>query len=572
MPELAPHGADVDPAPEAISQTPRQRLLTRARSRARARRRVGGVPGAVWAITACYLGLLVGYSLLYPIYLGFDEPQHVDMTIALRHAPLSWPDPGERALSTAVARTQGLVYSRGRPRITQSYLAAEIPGRHQRKTIQQLGDNTPVATPPAFPNQMVQHPPLYYAVGAAVLGVLPGSESLAYDQVVSILRWVSVLMIAPLPLLTWAITRRLVGPGPIAVAASALPLAVPGLARGAGNVQNDNLLVLAAGVLTLLLARVMMGDTSRRTAVGAGLAMTVALLTKGTALPLTVLLPLAYAVAWWRVRGSVPWVPAVIACGVGAVGGLWWLRNLVLFGAVQVNGYGAQVAAILDSKGRAAGTWWHYFKPQFVSRFWSGLGLLDQNGLHAGTVRMLTLVAFLGVILAMIRGLGRGRGDRPTLVVLVLPLVLISGLIVYGTWSYFERTGIPAGIQGRYVYPAVPALAAVVAVGYGRAAGRAVRALPAIAFLGALAVQVIAVRGVFLGLWLPRPWTGGGRIDRYRVAFDNLAAWSPWPVGVTYTAFAIAGLLLAVAFVTVVLPGPAVALRHRLRPKREAAP
>jgi 4-amino-4-deoxy-L-arabinose transferase-like glycosyltransferase len=560
MPELASHG-DVERAQASVSRTRRERLLTRAQGR------IGGVPAAVWAITACYLGLLVCYSLLYPVYLGFDEPQHVDMTIALRHDPLSWPDPGERSLSMAVARTQGIVYSRGRPRITQSYLASEIPPRHARKTIQQLGDNAPVATPPALPNQMVQHPPLYYAVGAAALDVLPFSESLAYDQVVSILRLISVLMIAPLPLLVWGTTRRLVGAGPVAVASSALPLAVPGLARGAANYQNDNLLILLAAILTLLLAKVMTGDTSRRTAIGVGAAMSLALLTKGTALPLVPLVPAAYAVAWWRARGRAPLASAAIACAVSGIGALWWVRNLVLYRTVQVNGYGAQVAAQLDSKGRNPGTWWHYFKPQFVPRFWSGLGLLDQNGLHAGTVRLLTVVALIGVILAVIRGLGHGRGDRPTVVVLVLPLLLISALIVYGTWTYFERTGIPAGIQGRYAYPGVAGLAVVVAIGYGRAAGRFATYLPNATLLGALAVQVIAVRGVFFGLWLPRPWTGGGRADRYRVAFDNLAAWSPWPVGVTYAAFALAGLLVAAAVAVVVLRSMVTAL-----PRRRTAP
>ena len=190
MPELASYGADVDPTPAAAPRTRTQRLASRLRPD------VAGVPAAVWVISACYLGLLMCYSLLYPIYLGFDEPQHVDMTIALRHDPLSWPDPGERLLAQSVATSHSIVYGRARdqhvppgstkPRLDGPYLAAEAPPRSARQTIQALGDNSPTATPPALPNQMVQHPPLYYAIGAAVLGVLPFSESLAYDQLVGI--------------------------------------------------------------------------------------------------------------------------------------------------------------------------------------------------------------------------------------------------------------------------------------------------------------------------------------------------------------------------------------------------
>lgn len=582
LPELASHGADVDPARTTLPPTRRARVQAFSRSH------TGGVPGAVWAITACYLGLLICYSLLYPIYIGFDEPQHVDMTIALRHDPLSWPDPGERALSQSVASSQSIISSRvknehlkpGLLPLLGPYQPAEIPARHDRKTIQQLGDNTPTAVPPALPNQMVQHPPLYYAIGAATLDVLPYSESLAYDQVVSILRLISILMIAPLPLLIWATTRRLVGEGPIAIAASALPLAVPGLARGAANYQNDNLLVLAVAVLTLLLVKVMTGDFSRRTAVFVGLAMSAALLTKGTALPLTPLVPLAYAAGWWRKRGRFPMSAAVTACAVGAIGGLWWVRNLLVFKTVQVNGYGASSARLAQMQNantlpHPAQVWLDRFATArpgaggwYEWRFWSGLGVLDQNGLSFTVFRTLTIVTVIGVLLALVFGFGRGRGDRAAAGVLALPFFLITAVVAYGAYSEYRRTGISGGIQGRYAYPAVPALCALVAIGYGRLVGlvgrawRLVRVLPALAFLAVLLVQAIALRGIVSGFWMPR--TIPDRIDRYNGALRAIAAWSPWPVGVTYSAFVMTTILFVFAFVTVVLPGPARALRHRL--------
>ncbi len=559
-------------ATATVSQSRRARMLAASRAR------VGVVPGAVWAISAFYLVLLVCYSLLYPVYLGFDEPQHVDMVIALRHDPLDWPGPGERGLSAAMSRSQGIVYGRigdtaarreGKPaKLTYSYLASEIPPRSDRKTIQELGDNTqsplpppdsPLSAPGGFPNQMVQHPPLYYAVGAAVLGVLPYSESLAYDQVVSILRLLSVLMIAPLPLLAWATTRRLVGDGPIATAAAALPLAVPALARGAGNVQNDNLTVLAIGVLMLFLVRVMTGDLSRRTALGAGLALTVALLSKGTGLPLIPLLPLAYAVAWWRERGPVPWRPALVALAASGIGIVWWLRNLVVYGAVQINGFGDHFPRYESRIGikpgpHDASVWQKHFQSWYESRFWSGLGILDQNGLPPRMIHALSLLALIGIVLALVRGAGRGRfGDRPALATLVLPVVLLTGLIIVHTRGYYMRTGVSAAIQGRYAFPAIPALCVIVAIGYGRVAGRAVKALPVVALLGGLFVQATAVRGLMTGMWLPVPWSGGGRVERYREALSNIAAWSPWPVGVTYTAFFLAAALVFVALAVSVL-------------------
>jgi hypothetical protein len=78
-------------------------------------------------------------------------------------------------------------------------------------------------------------------------------------------------------------------------------------------------------------------------------------------------------------------------------------------------------------------------------------------------------------------------------------------------------------------------------------------------------VQVIALRGIVSGFWMPRNVTG--RIDRYHDALNAIAAWSPWPVGVTYAAFAIAALLIAAAVAVVVLPATVTAL-----PRRRTAP
>ena len=303
--------------------------------------------------------------------------------------------------------------------------------------------------------------------------------------------------------------------------------------------------------------------------------MSVALLTKGTALPLTPLVPLAYVAGWWRERGRLPLAPAVIACAVGAVGGLWWVRNLLLYKTIQVNGYGAAASARLEQMqggkpgphptniwmdrfltGGRKGSWYEW-------RFWSGLGLLDQNGLSFPVFRALTVVTVLGVLLALAFGFGRGRGDRAAAAVLTLPFFLITAVVAYGAFAMYHRTGISSGIQGRYAYPAIPGLCALVAIGYGRIAGRARPALPAVAFLGAMLVQAIALRGIVAGLWMPR--TVAGRVDRYRAALEAIAAWSPWPVGVTYTAFITAAVLVAVAVVTVVLPGQALSLRHRVR-------
>lgn len=523
---------------------------------------VRSVPRAVWAICGCYLALLFCYALLYPPYLGFDEPQHVDMTVALRHDPLRWPDPGERVMSEGVARSSdAITRSVPAPKIGP-YAASAVPSRADRPTLVDLGGNQPSTTPGRLPNQMVQHPPLHYALGAFALAVLPRSESLAYDQVVGLLRLLCVLMTAPLPLLCWAATHRLTGSAQTAAAAAAVPLGVPGLARNGASFNNDNLLVPLIGLLTVLLVRIMTGDVRRRTGLLAGLTLGAALLTKGTALPLVPLVPLAYAVAWRRHRQPFPWQPALAALGASALGGWWWLRNLVVYGVVQVNGLGS--TAPLAEAGappgpHRLGTWLRFVEGGYDWRFWSALGYIDSPGLPFRLARALTLAVLVVVGVALVRT----RRDRPVLAVLLLPLLLSSVVLGLTSWLHFRRTGVVAAIQARYVYSGVTGLAVVVAVGLTALAERGRRWLPLGVLVGALALQATAIHAVLIGLWVP-PGSAAGT-GRYLAAGRAVAGWSPWPGAVTGAVFASA------AGLTVIAVSATVATALRPEPKEAVA-
>src|SRR5690606_31588073 len=120
---------------------------------------------------------------------------------------------------------------------------------------------------------------------------------------------------------------------PVAVAAAALPLAVPQLTHVVGAVNNDNLLNVSAAAVVLVATAVAGGDLSRRTALWAGAALGVALLAKAFAVTLLVLLAAAYLLGWARRRGWLPWQPVLVAFGTAfVVGGWWWVRNILVHG------------------------------------------------------------------------------------------------------------------------------------------------------------------------------------------------------------------------------------------------
>ena len=526
------------------------------------------VPAFVWAITGLHTALLLCYTLLFPAYLAPDEPQHVDMVVALLSGE-GWPDPGERILSEGVYRSSDALYDNNGvqdspfspgdlPALKQPYASADFGARGDRPSLEEWGGNAPSEFFP--PNQIVQHPPLWHATGALVLAVLPGDERWPYDVTVTVLRLVSVLMIAPLPLLAWAAARRLSADAVVADAAAALTVAVPGLTRVGASAGNDALLVLMMSAVLVALARVVTGDTTRRTAVATGVLVSLALLSKGFALMLPALVALAYAVAWWRARSRATLASAGLALAVSALGMLWWLRNVLHLGMLQPRGYGAEATALLRGTPRPPGTgpplqpYFSQFYETTSSRFWSGLGVPGPPIFSVPVSTVLTVVTVLGVLAALAAGIRSAPGAvdrRVGLVVLVLPVVLLLGaLLLEDLQSYRDYVSAinTVGVHGRYLYGGLVGVAVAVAVGFRRLLpGRRWALLAATA--AALLVQLQGLRLLVERLWSPVPGLGG-LPEGYGVLSDV----SPWPAALTALPFLAAAALLPVCVVLALRP------------------
>ena len=508
------------------------------------------VPTTVLVLALLHGALMLAYTVLYPPYVSFDEPQHVDMVFSIANDQ-SYPPPAGRETALGVARSSDFFY--GSERTRAPYLAVDATPRRDRQSLAQLGGDEPAPTPPRYPNQMTQHPPGYYAVSALVVSVLPVDQWWDYDRVVWFLRFLSVLMMLPLPVLLWAAARVLVGPGRTAEAAAALPLLVPGLTRLGGSVNNDVLVVVLAAALAVPLAKVVGGDLSRRTAVVTGLVVAAGLLVKGTFLPLLPGVVAVYLVGWWRAGGAFPWRPALALTATSALGGWWWVRNVLVFGTVQPNGFGPEATARIGAAAEPGPRTVELFLVQFgqvEDRFWSALGMIDSPTLPFEVIRGLSLLVLLAVAVAVLRGIGSPKG-RVAVLALLVPVVTAFALLALTTYTNYRDTGLPAGIQGRYLYPGSVLAAAAVLAAVGRSLGRAARVLPLLVLGLGLVVQIVAARVILLGLWLPTPAPGATKLDNLRLALTNVSAWSPWPVGLTAVPFVLSVGLAVLALVVV---------------------
>jgi 4-amino-4-deoxy-L-arabinose transferase-like glycosyltransferase len=505
---------------------------------------VGAPPAAVWLLAGMQVLLAVGWALLVPVYRAPDEPQHTDLALALSRGE-DYPSAFDRRISAQITATSALgnLSADGAPQPDRAlrYEAQAAAPRTARPSFAGAARDEPTE----FRNQMPQHPPAYYLLAAQVFAALP--EATSWDLQVVIVRLVGALLVAPLPLLAWATAAALVGDPRVALTAAAVPVAIPQLAHIAGAVNNDPLLVLASAVTTAAVARVLAGDLRLRVAAVAGLAAGVALYTKGFALVLPPWIALACAVPVWRAApGRRPWQRALASAALAtaaatAVGGWWWVRNVLIYGTVQPTAFAAPDAPAGFVP--EVGFWAQLAFSRLVLRFWGQFGWLEAPLPWALVWGLFALVAgAVAVALCVPRWPAKHR--HAELAVLLAPLLLLLAIVLPGAWTIYARTGGPAGLQGRYLYPGLVGLATVAAVGavlLGRRRGA--RWLP----LGVLAAAGL-LHG-FAALLVLRHWYGPPD-PVLQAAWRGLLAWSPLPpagILVVVVATLLTGLAAAVA-------------------------
>ncbi|MCL1870957.1 MAG: DUF2142 domain-containing protein [Promicromonosporaceae bacterium] len=498
---------------------------------------------STWRRVLAALMLLVAawgtvWALLNPAFRSPDEQTHFNSVLRLAYGG-GWPAPGHAYVAPLIDQAE-----------KEAGWPGDLPGRHYKRPDQpQLVDITPSvradrtridaanALPPtpvpsdAVVDQMTQHPPGWYAVGAAMLRVT-GLAHARWDQALLALRLMDVAMLVAAVPFAAAAARRLTGSWPAALVAAPFPLFVPEVGNILGAANNDALVVLACAVVIWLSVRVVTGDTRWRTAAGLGVALGLGLL--GKVMPAFAVpgIVAAYALAPWP--GSVvrPWRLAwrgtfwhraarcATALAVGlAAGGWWWARNVLTTGAVQPVGLPRDVSNLATVPG-------NQMVPRALRRvaqsFWGHLSWLevplDLRLVWAGSV----VLAVAGLVALAVRGARRGA-----VVLAGLPMGLTVG-VIFNAWQFWSRTHVLVALHGRYVYGGLTALGALLAVALWHAARhRESRARVTLAVVASLALIAGAAGIVWAFVAFYR-----GPHDTLADAATRWAGWSPVSPGV----------------------------------------
>jgi 4-amino-4-deoxy-L-arabinose transferase-like glycosyltransferase len=521
-----------------------------------------------------FLAVMVLWTVVTPAFRSPDEPQHVNSVLRLAEGD-GWPPPAEAFVRPEVLRAKtltgfsavdgqlgnwigGTLLPGVRPQIPEEDLRFFVPYSGQPVTPPEdrlpFGELelSPGVDPRMHGDQMTQHPPLYYAVNAAIV-TATGSLSWPFDRTLILMRLVSVAMVMWVPLMAFSVTRTLTGNRRLADLAAVLPLAVPQLAALGGSVQNDALVILLGGLVAVLLAKVLRGDRTWRTLVVLGVTLGLGLLTKGSLLALVPVVGLAVVVGARR-GPPLGWRPAVLRLAVVwvvafAVGGWWWAVNILRYGTIQPSGVPAEhepsVGSGADTKSLVefAGVFW----AKITNTFWGTFGQLELP-----LPRPLVIV--LSLLLLALVGLGlRRRPSRLPLLVLLAVFVLTAALVFWQMYESHLRTGQFAGIQGRYLYGALVPVFAAAAIGAGALVpegGRLERWLPALLLPPVLLSAAFGLWVGFRGYYVDVGWT-------VAEAWQQMTDWSPLPDS------AVRGLAGAVLLLALV--AEAVAVRVALR-------
>lgn len=346
------------------------------------------------------------------------------------------------------------------------------------------------------------HPPLYYLLASLVYRLTEG-------DLIS-LRLFSLALGAGVVALSYRVSRRLLPAQPqVALGVMALVAFLPQHLHMLSAVNNDALAELLVGLVLLWLLRHLDGDDAPIWQLG--LLVGLALLTKLTIYFLALLAPLAIWLRW-RSRdekaSALLRSLAVYALIAAAIGGIWWLRNISVYGFPDLLGLAAHDRVVADQprtadyiRDHGGGVYLAQMLGTSFKSFWGQFGwmALPLDEVLGGWVyRGFGLLALAGIAGALLPIAKRGSGDnaRPSnskagWVVLLATLLIV--LLQFGYYNLeFQQW------QGRYLFPALIPIACVLVFGVDCWRARLISRWDAARWLTPLALAGLFVLDLYL--------------------------------------------------------------------------
>lgn len=318
-------------------------------------------------------------------------------------------------------------------------------------------------------------PPLYYLLQTPAFWLSGGS--------LTVMRLVSLLLGAGVVAFAYGLAWRLFQARWLALTTAVFVAFLPQHLAIMASANNDALAeLIIAAILFVLVGWVETGDRrleteespvsslqSPKPLVLLGLLLGLGYLTKGTVYPLTAVVGLAIVWRYWRRWGELVRVGLLTAVPAGLLGALWWARNMVVYGGLDVLGKAAHDSVVVGQPrtaewvadmGRTAV--YRAFISTTFNSFWGQFGWMTtpMDGRLYRLLWVFTAVWVVGLIVALVIWWDRKRPSVLAVVVLLATFLLSLAVHVVYNVTFVQH-------QGRYLFPALLPIGVGVSVGLG---------------------------------------------------------------------------------------------------------
>ena len=318
-------------------------------------------------------------------------------------------------------------------------------------------------------------PPLYYLLQTPAFWLSGGS--------LTVMRLVSLLLGAGVVAFAYGLAWRLFRARWLALTTAVFVAFLPQHLAIMASANNDALAeLIIAAILFVLVGWVETGDRrleteespvsslqSPKPLVLLGLLLGLGYLTKGTVYPLTAVVGLAIVWRYWRRWGKLVRAGLLTAVPAGLLGALWWARNMVVYGGLDVLGKAAHDSVVVGQPrtaewiadmGRTAVI--RAFISTTFNSFWGQFGWMTtpMDGRLYRLLWVFTAVWVVGLIVALAIWWDRKRPSVLAVVVLLATFLLSLAVHVAYNVTFVQH-------QGRYLFPALLPIGVGVSVGLG---------------------------------------------------------------------------------------------------------
>jgi 4-amino-4-deoxy-L-arabinose transferase-like glycosyltransferase len=392
------------------------------------------------------------------------------------------------------------------------------PGDYDQEFIMEVVFGTPPFQPQHDLTQLSYEdwqPPLYYLLLTPVF--------LATDGSVMALRLFSLLLGAGVVALGYGLGWLLLRARWLALTTAVFLAFLPQHLAILSAINNDVLaeLIIAAILFVLLRLiesgewRVESGDRSisnlksplSKTLLLLGVLLGLGYLTKGTVYPVTAVVGLALLWRYWGRWGGLVRAGLLVAVPAGLLGALWWGRNLVVYGGLDVMAKAAHDAVVVGQPRTAE--WvaamgetavFRAFITTTFNSFWGQFGWMTHpmDGRLYPILWLFTGVWVVGLLLALATWWDRKRPLAFSILLLFLQFGLTLVVHVGYNITFVQH-------QGRYLFPALLPIALGVSVGLGVWKRPFIRRWPWVRYAlpVALALFLLAINALVISRVLP---------------------------------------------------------------------